>query len=79
MPAFGPTSRKDLIRYLKKLGFEGPYKGKKHDFMVKGDLTPRVPDPHRVKSVKTCSAGFSNKPISRTRSGAGSKSPSVSP
>lgn len=47
MPAFGPISRRELIRYLKKLGFEGPYKGKKHDFMVKGDLTPRVPNPHR--------------------------------
>lgn len=47
MPAFGPTSRRDLIPHLKKLGFEGPYKSKKHDFMVKGDLTPRIPNPHR--------------------------------
>jgi hypothetical protein len=47
MPAFGPTTRRDLIRHLNKLGFEGPYKGKKHDFMVKGDLTPRIPNPHR--------------------------------
>lgn len=47
MPAFGPTTRRDLIHHLKKLGFEGPYKGKKHDFMVKGDLTPRIPNPHR--------------------------------
>lgn len=47
MPAFGPISRRELIRYLKKLGFEGPYKGEKHDFMVKDDLTPRVPNPHR--------------------------------
>lgn len=47
MPAFGPTTRRDLIRHLKDLGFEGPYKGKKHDFMVKGELTPRIPNPHR--------------------------------
>jgi predicted RNA binding protein YcfA (HicA-like mRNA interferase family) len=47
VPVFGPVSRRDLIRNLKKLGFEGPYKGKKHDFMVKGDLTPRIPNPHR--------------------------------
>ncbi len=46
MPTFGPISRRDLIRYLKDLGFEGPYKGKKHGFMVKGDLTPRIPNPH---------------------------------
>ncbi len=36
-----------MIRYLRKLGFEGPYRGKKRDFMVKGDLTPRIPNPHR--------------------------------
>lgn len=47
MPAFGPISRRDLVRNLKKLGFDGPYKGTKHDFMVKGDLTPRIPNPHR--------------------------------
>lgn len=47
MPAFGPISRRELIRHLKDLGFEGPYKGKKHDFMVKGDLTPRIPNSHR--------------------------------
>ena len=47
MPAFGPVSRRDLVRYLRELGFEGPYQGKKHDFMVRGDLTPRIPNPHR--------------------------------
>ena len=25
MPAFGPIKRSDLIRNLRKLGFEGPY------------------------------------------------------
>jgi hypothetical protein len=25
MPHFGPIKRKDLIYYLKRLGFEGPY------------------------------------------------------
>lgn len=47
MPPFGPVSRRDLIRYLRMLGFEGPYPGTRHEFMVKGDLTPRLPNPHR--------------------------------
>jgi len=38
MPRFGPIKRKDLIRYLKALGFEGPYSGGKHQFMVKSDI-----------------------------------------
>jgi predicted RNA binding protein YcfA (HicA-like mRNA interferase family) len=47
MPTFGPISRNDLIRYLRKLGFEGPYSGGKHQFMMKNDLTPRIPNPHQ--------------------------------
>jgi predicted RNA binding protein YcfA (HicA-like mRNA interferase family) len=47
MPRFGPVSRKDLIRCLRTLGFDGPYSGGKHSFMVKGRLTLTVPNPHR--------------------------------
>lgn len=47
MPTFGPISRADLIGYLKQLGFEGPYSGKRHQFMRKDDLTPRIPNPHQ--------------------------------
>jgi predicted RNA binding protein YcfA (HicA-like mRNA interferase family) len=47
MPAFGPTSRRDLVRYLQKLGFDGPFSGGKHEFMVRGDVAVRVPNPHR--------------------------------
>lgn len=46
MPPFGPIKRKDLIRHLKQLGFEGPYSGGKHQFMTRGNLTIRVPNPH---------------------------------
>ena len=38
MPAFGPTSRKDLVRCLLKMGFEGPYSGGKHQFKTKIEL-----------------------------------------
>jgi len=47
MPRFGPIKRRDLIHYLRQLGFEGPYSGGKHQFMIKGDITLRVPNPHR--------------------------------
>ncbi|HEX9868445.1 MAG TPA: type II toxin-antitoxin system HicA family toxin [Candidatus Tectomicrobia bacterium] len=47
MPRLGPIRRRDVIRYLKQLGFEGPYSGGKHQFMVKGDITVRLPNPHQ--------------------------------
>ncbi len=47
MPPLGPISRRDLVRHLRRLGFEGPYSGGKHQFMVRGALTLRVPNPHR--------------------------------
>ncbi len=48
MPAFGPFKRKELLQYLVRLGFEGPYSGGKHQFMVKGDITIRIPNPHHT-------------------------------
>jgi predicted RNA binding protein YcfA (HicA-like mRNA interferase family) len=39
--------RKELIRKFKALGFGGPFSGGKHQFMIKGDLKIRVPNPHR--------------------------------
>jgi len=36
MPKAGPIKHRDLIRYLRKLGWEGPYAGGKHEYMVKG-------------------------------------------
>jgi predicted RNA binding protein YcfA (HicA-like mRNA interferase family) len=47
MPAFGPISRKDLIQCFKLLGFSGPYSGGKHQFMVRENVTVRIPNPHR--------------------------------
>ena len=48
MPPLGPVKRKDLLRYLRQFGFDGPYSGGKHQFMVKGDITIRVPNPHHA-------------------------------
>jgi len=47
MPSFGPVKRKDLIRYLTELGFEGPYSGGKHQYMVKGQIKLAIPNPHQ--------------------------------
>lgn len=48
MPPLGPIKGKDLVRCLKRLDFEGPYSGGKHQFMVKGDITIHIPNPHHT-------------------------------
>ncbi len=48
MPVFGPIKRKELITYLGQAGFSGPYSGGKHQFMLKGHLRVRIPNPHRA-------------------------------
>ena len=47
MPKFGPISRRNLIRYLKQLGFEGPYPGGNHHYMVRETTRLVLPNPHR--------------------------------
>ena len=47
MPAFGPIKRRDLIYYLRKLGFTGPFSGGKHEFMQRGQQSLTIPSPHR--------------------------------
>ncbi len=47
MPPVGPISRSNLVRALRKAGFEGPFAGGKHAFMVRGNLTLSIPNPHR--------------------------------
>ena len=42
-----PVSWVDLVRRLRKLGFDGPYQGGKHPYMIKGNLVLTVPNPHR--------------------------------
>lgn len=47
MPVFGPIKRKDLIHYLRVLEFEGPYVGGNHQYMVKGQIRLKIPNPHQ--------------------------------
>jgi len=42
-----PISRRDLIRRLRAFGFEGPISGGKHQFMKRGKLKLRIPNPHQ--------------------------------
>ena len=47
MPPFGPVKRKNFVQYLRQAGFEGPYAGGRHQFMVKGAVTVAIPNPHQ--------------------------------
>ena len=46
MPGWGPVKRRDLVAGLRRLGFQGPLSGGKHEFMVRGDLVLTIPNPH---------------------------------
>ena len=46
MPPLGPIKRAELIRRLRLLGFQGPFAGSKHQIMVRGGVSLRVPNPH---------------------------------
>ena len=47
MPKLGPIKHKQLIKYLRQLGFEGPFgQGRKHGIMIKGTLTLTIPNKH---------------------------------
>ena len=45
------VSRKDLVRKFRSLGFKGPYTGGKHQFMARGNLKVRVPNPHGSQEI----------------------------
>lgn len=49
MAKLSPVSFNELVRRLRKFGFEGPYSGGRHLFMLKGDLRLTIPNPHRKK------------------------------
>lgn len=45
------TPRCELIRKFRALGFEGPYGGGKHPFMIKGKLKVRVSCPRNCSLI----------------------------
>lgn len=47
MSRLRPVSRRELIQRLQQLGFDGPYVGGRHEFMLRGTRRLIVPNPHR--------------------------------
>ena len=52
------TSRNEIIRKFKSLGWEGPFNkkdkrrgGADHQFMRKGKITVKIPNPHSGKDI----------------------------
>lgn len=41
-----PISWRKLVQRLQKLGFDGPFSGGRHFFMVRGTLKLHIPNPH---------------------------------
>lgn len=46
MPAYRAISWRKFVQVLRKAGFEGPFPGGKHQFMVRNGLTFTIPNPH---------------------------------
>jgi predicted RNA binding protein YcfA (HicA-like mRNA interferase family) len=46
LPKLAPVTWRILVKRLRELGFEGPFSGGKHSFMIKGDLVLTIPNPH---------------------------------
>lgn len=46
MPKLQPLSRRTLIKKLKKLGFNGPYSGTRHQYVEYGKKRIFIPNPH---------------------------------
>ncbi len=42
-----PLKRRELIRLLRDHGFEGPFPGARHQFMMKGERKVWIPNPHK--------------------------------
>jgi len=46
MPKLGPLSWSHFVKRMKGLGFKGPYQEGSHPYMIKGDLSITIPNPH---------------------------------
>jgi len=47
LPRLSPVAWRELVRRLRQLGFEGPFQGGEHPYMVRGDTVVTIPNPHR--------------------------------
>jgi hypothetical protein len=47
-----PCSRREFIRKLRALGYDGPYPGGKHEYMAAQGKAPiRIPNPHKGQEI----------------------------
>lgn len=46
-----PVSRKELIKRLGKLGFNGPFVGSGHEYMIRGFVRVKLPNPHHGQDI----------------------------
>src|ERR1017187_2976543 len=61
-----PVTRRELIKRLRNLGWDGPFSGGKHQFMVRGAMKLPIPNPHGgVLSVGMVSEILKETEISR--------------
>ena len=51
MPEINPISRKKLISKLKTLGFEGPFRATRHQYLIQGMHKIFIPNPHGGKDI----------------------------
>jgi len=49
MSKLNPISHGELVKKLRIFGFEGPFSGGKHLYMLKGNLRLTIPNPHKQK------------------------------
>lgn len=47
MPRLTSVTRRELVRRLRLLGFDGPFVGGRHEFMLRGTRRLILPNPHR--------------------------------
>ncbi|MDO8671391.1 MAG: type II toxin-antitoxin system HicA family toxin [Dehalococcoidia bacterium] len=47
MPRLTPISWRELVMRLRRHGFQGPFEGGKHPYMMRGDTVVTIPNPHR--------------------------------
>ena len=46
MPKLSPVSWQIFVKKLRSCGFNGPYQEGKHPYMIKGNVSITVPNPH---------------------------------
>ena len=49
MSKLGPVSHPEFLKKLRDFGFDGPYAGGRHLYMLKGNLRLTIPNPHKQK------------------------------